>query len=365
VTQPPDPAWDSTPPPTTRQRRLPRPVGLTIVALLVLGLIAGIGLGGRALYRSAVGVPDYAGPGTGEVLVQVSPGDSASAIAATLLGKDVVKSAKAFTEAALADERSTGIQPGFYRLRLQMSGAGALSLLLDPSSRVRGRVTFPEGIPISTVIERFGKFTELKPAAVQAAIENPAVLGLPDYAKNRPEGFLFPATYDIEPGTAAVDAVQQMTAKFEQVAAEIDLVNRALALGLTPYQLVVVASLVEAESPLDDDRAKVARVVLNRLANDMPLQFDSTVNYVRAEKKIRLSLKDIAVESPYNTYQNKGLPPTPINSPGQSALEAALSPAEGDWLYFVAIDKQGRSFFTSDYDAFLEAKAKAKREGVF
>ena len=96
-----------------------------------------------------------------------------------------------------------------------------------------------------------------------------------------------------------------------------------------------------------------------------PLQLDSTVNYIRTEKKARLSLDDIAVESPYNTYKNKGLPPTPIDSPGQKALEATLAPATGDYVYFITIDKAGHSLFTASYEEFLRAKAKAQREGVY
>jgi UPF0755 protein len=215
------------------------------------------------------------------------------------------------------------------------------------------------------VIDRIVKFTELKRADVVAAIENPAVLGLPPYARNRPEGFLFPATYDVEPGTAAVDALRQMTEKFAEVAAGLDLETRAAALHLTPYQVVIIASIIEDETALDADRPKVARVVLNRLARNMPLQLDSTVNYVRTQKKARLTLADIAVESPYNTYAHTGLPPTPIDSPGERALDAALSPATGDWLYFVTIDKQGNSLFTNDDQEFLRAKAKAQREGVY
>ena len=145
----------------------------------------------------------------------------------------------------------------------------------------------------------------------------------------------------------------------------VDLENGAAKLKLTPYQVVTIASLVEAETPLDSDRGKVARVVLNRLAAGMPLQLDSTINYVRAERKARLSLEDITVASPYNTYKNKGLPPTPINSPGLKALQAALAPAEGNWIYFITIDKAGHSLFTNSYQAFLAAKAKAQRDGVY
>jgi UPF0755 protein len=347
-----------TPPAPYRRRRL-------LVVVLAVALVAALAYGGARAYESAFGVADYSGSGTGHVLVQVKPGDSAGDIGATLLSREVVKSVRAFTKAAGKDERARGIQPGYYDLRRHMSGASALARLLDPTARVRGRVTLPEGIPLSTVVDRLVKYTELKRADVVAAIENPAVLGLPPYARNRPEGFLFPATYDVEPGTAAVDALRQMTEKFAEVAAGLDLETRARALGLTPYQVVIIASIIEDETAVDADRPKVARVVLNRLARGMPLQLDSTVNYVRTQKKARLTLADLAVESPYNTYAHTGLPPTPIDSPGEKALDAALSPAAGSWVYFITIDKQGNSLFTNDYQEFLRAKAKAQREGVY
>jgi UPF0755 protein len=349
-----------TPAPETpyRRRRL-------LVVALVVALVAALGYGGARGYEAAFGVADYSGPGTGHVLVQVQPGDSSADIGATLLTRQVVKSVRAFTKAAAKDKRSRSIQPGYYDLRRHMSGAAALARILEPAARVRGRVTLPEGIPLSVVIDRMTKYTELSRADVVAAIENPAVLGLPPYARNRPEGFLFPATYDVEPGTAAVDALRMMTEKFAEVAAGLDLETRAAALGLTPYQVVTIASIIEDETAVDADRAKVARVVLNRLARHMPLQLDSTVNYVRSQKKARLTLADIAVESPYNTYTHTGLPPTPIDSPGEKALAAALDPAAGDWLFFITIDKQGNSLFTNDYQEFLRAKAKAQREGVY
>jgi UPF0755 protein len=346
-------------------KRLPKPVGLTVVLVLLVALVLGVGYGGKQLYTAAFGVADYRGPGTGSVVVQVRAGDTASDVAATLYGKGVVKSEQAFANAAKDDSRSRRLQPGFYAVRLQMSAAQALALLLDPTSRVRGRVTLPEGITLATAVDRLVKYTELKRADIIAALQNPAVLGLPGYARDHPEGFLFPATYDVEPGSGAVDALTQMTERFSEEAAGLGLEDGAKAVGLTPYQVVVVASIVEAETPLDADRGKVARVVLNRLAKGMPLQLDSTVNYIREERKARLSLADIGVESPYNTYLNKGLPPTPIDSPGEKALQAALAPATGDWIYFITIDKAGHSLFTSSYQEFLAAKAKAQRDGVY
>lgn len=352
--------------PTQRPpKRLPKPVGLTIVAVFVIGVLLVVGLGGRTLYNTAFGTADYSGAGTGSVVVQVHSGDSARNIAATLESKGVVKSAKAFTKAAKKDSRSTKIQPGFYGLRLHMSARQALTLLLDPKARVRGRVTLPEGLSLAAVVDRLVKFTDLKREDIITALGNPAVLGLPAYAGSKPEGFLFPATYDVEPGTPAVDALQMLTEKFGEIAAGLDLEGGAAKLRVSAYDIVKIASIVEAETPLDADRAKVARVVLNRLAKGMPLQLDSTVNYIRAERKARLSTDDISVNSPYNTYRNKGLPPTPIDSPGRLALQAALAPAAGDWIYFITIDKAGHSLFTSSYQEFLAAKAKAKKDGVY
>jgi UPF0755 protein len=348
---------------STPSKRLPKPVGLAIVTVVVLALLVGVAFGGKRVvdvFRTA----DYSGAGSGTVVVQIQKGDTARDVGETLLGKGVVKSVKAFTKAASSD--ADKLQPGFYQLRLHMSGAAAVKLLLDPSSRKRGRVTLPEGLPLASVVSRLVQYTELKRDDIVEALGNPAVLGLPSYANGKPEGFLFPATYDVEPGTAAVDALQQITAKFDEIAAGIDLEAGAAALKLTPYEVVTIASIVEKETPLtEEDGPKVARVVLNRLAKGMRLQLDSTLNYVLAERKARLTNEDISSSSPYNTYKVTGLPPTPIGSPGQKALEAALHPAAGDWLYFVTIDKQGHSLFTSDYDAFLAAKAKAKRDGVY
>ena len=346
-------------------KRLPKPVGLLIIGTVVLAVLAALVVGGKALYGSAFATPDYSGQGSGTAVVRVHSGDSASAIGATLVAKGVVKSQKAFARAAEADPRSGKLQPGYYSLRRQMSGVDALALMLDVKSRVRGRVTLPEGISLALVVDRLVTYTQLGRQDVLAALANPTVLGLPAYAGNKPEGFLFPATYDVEPGSAAVDALTQMTGKFDDEAAALDLEGGAHKLGLTPYDIVKIASLIEAETSLDADRAKVARVVLNRLAKGMPLQLDSTVNYLREQKKARLSLVDINVESPFNTYRNKGLPPTPIDSPGEKALQAALTPATGDWLYFITIDKAGHSLFTSSYEEFLAAKAKAQRDGVY
>ena len=344
---------------TPARTRRPRLVLLAVV-LAVLAVV-----GGRAIVANVLGAPDYPGPGTGKVVVQIRNGQSAGAIAETLLSKGVVKSSKAFRAAAADEPRSRGLQPGFYGLRARMSGQGALALLLDPASRIRGRVVLPEGTPMATALTLIAKGTEIPLAELKAAAASPAELGLPAYAQNQLEGFLFPASYDVEPGTTAVALLRTMVARYHDAVGDADLAAAAAKLGRTPYEVLIVASLIEKETAFPEDRARVARVVYNRLKLDMPLQFDSTVNYVKAERTARLTNKDLLVPSAYNTYLHKGLPPTPIDAPGLLALQAALNPADGDYVFFVTISKDGRSLFTRSYPEFLVAKAKSQREGVY
>ncbi len=351
--------YDVLSPAPTLPRRRRRGLGV-IAVLAVLVLIAGGAVvGGRTLYNRLVGTsaPDFPGPGRGEAIVEVPAGASSGAIGVVLAERGVVKSARAFREAALADERSLSIQPGFYRLRLEMRAADALALFLDPKARIRGRFTIPEGTSVGKTLEIIARSVDDVPLAdLQAAVKDAAALGLPAYAKGRAEGFLFPATYDVEPGDTAVDVLATMVARFEVAAAETGLVERAQALDLSPLDVLTIASLVEAETPKDDQRGKVSRVVFNRLEKGQKLEFDSTVKYVFAERgevKTRILFKDLEVASPYNTYRRVGLPPGPINSPGEDSIAAAVDPEPGPWLYFVVIDKAGNSAFSESYNEFL------------
>lgn len=348
-------------------RRRRRGLG-PLVVLLVLVLVGGAALlGGRRLLAVFDGAPaDYNGPGSGEVVVQVESGASSADIGAALAAKDVIKSSAAFVAAAREDDRSRRIQPGFYKLRKQMQAKLALDLMLDPSSRVRSRFTIPEGTTLARTLEIIARSIDDLPLAdLKAAAANPAALGLPPWAQGRLEGFLFPATYDVEPGTTAVQVLSDMVERFLVAAAEVDLEGQAAGLKMTPYQLLTIASLVEAETPKDDQRGKVARVVYNRLAKPMRLEFDSTIKYaygLQGIEKKRLLFKDLELDSPYNSYRRDGLPPTPINSPGEDALLAAVEPEPGPWLYFVVIDKQGNSAFSESYEEFLRNREKYRCE---
>ena len=290
------------------------------------------------------------------MVVEVAAGDTAGDIASTLATAGVVATTAAFVDAAAADDRSLGIQPGFYELKLGMSGEQALALLLDPASRVETEVAIPEGLRVDQIIDLLVEATELPRGDFEALIANPQAIGLPPFAQGNPEGFLFPATYTFGPQVTAKEVLTTMVDRFDVAAQDLHLKQRAAAVGLTPSEVVIVGSLVQAEVAVRDF-GKAARVVFNRLELGMPLGFDSTVNFALESDDLTLTDEQLSVDSPYNTYDNVGLPPGPINSPGEAALEAALDPPPGDWLYFVAVAPgSDETQFTESYEEFLQFK---------
>ena len=299
---------------------------------------------------------DYAGEGVGEVQVQVARGDTLTAIGQTLTEAGVVRTVNAFTDAAQANESAASIGPGSYTLRLQMSGASAVELMLDPASRADSRLVLPEGLRLIQTIEAASKASGLPLSEFEQIIDNPGVLGLPSWAEQRPEGFMFPATYDLAGDETAEQILTTLVERFDLAADELDLVARAEAIERTPYEVLIVASLVQAEV-LPEDMRKAAAVVYNRLDEGMPLQFDSTVSYGLGITELQLTAEQLESDNPFNTYVNEGLPPTPINSPGEAAIEAALDPAKANWLYFVTVNPDTRETkFAKNYDRFLKLK---------
>jgi len=173
------------------------------------------------------------------------------------------------------------------------------------------------------------------------------------------EGFLFPKTYELPPDADADAVVQRLLQQFEEDAGGLEW-SRADRLGLTPYEVVIVASLIEREARVEEDRRKIASVIYNRMKKGMRLQIDATVQYALPKHKPRLTYEDYEYESPYNTYLNDGLPPTPIASPGLASLEAALRPAKTKFLFYIAVDEEGHHRFTETYDEFLRVKAEVQ-----
>ncbi|MCW2679021.1 MAG: putative periplasmic solute-binding protein [Frankiales bacterium] len=359
---------DERPRPGKGKRGRGKVLAVLLLLLLLAGLVAGAVLAGEKVLDRLRGssAADFDGEGSGEALVQIQSGDTAGDVADTLVAEGVVASRQAFFEVAANDPRATALQPGFYQLRLKMSAAAAFELLLDPASKVVGRVTVPEGRNVEQTLEILAKATEIPLAQYQAAAKDPSKLGLPPYAKNRLEGFLFPATYEVEPGSTAPQVLTMMVDRFEQAADTVGLEEGAARLDLDPYDVVIVASLIEREVKFDDEYGKVARVVYNRLDQGIPLGIDAAVAFgVGKNAGEPLTKSDLAKDTPYENRRQTGLPPTPIASPGEATLMGALNPDDSDILYYVLETKEGRSFFTNDYNAFLRQRDKSRAEGVF
>lgn len=352
------------PQPGRRRATQPKPKRFWVRRLLVLLIVVVLVFGGYKAWGKASsylnGPADYAGQGVGSVVFEVTAGANGMVIANALKKADVVKSAESFYQLSLKDVRAKSIQPGFYKLRKQMSAEFAMRELIDRANRVEGKVTIPEGSRVGEIVSAIVKGSDLKQADLTAALQKPETLGLPAAANNNPEGYLYPATYMVEPGTTATALLQSMVAKTLAVEKGLDIGTRAKALGLSSEEILTVASILEYEAKQDADYPKVARVLYNRIKAGMALQLDSTVAYVSQRKgDVFTTDAERNDQSAYNTYQHTGLPPGPIGSPGQKTIEAALNPADGSWLYFVAVNLDtGETIFSDTFAEHTKAVAK-------
>lgn len=342
--------------PKSRRGCAPMAIGAVLV-LVVVGFLGYVGVGKvKDLFG---GAPDYSGPGSGKVVFEVHQGDTASAIGNNLKAAAVVKSVDAFVDAARSDDRSRGIQVGYYALRKHMKASDALAVLVDPKNLVQSVVTVPEGARVADVVATIVAKTKITKAAVVAALEHPARLGLPASADGDVEGYLFPATYSVPPGQTAVGLLKQMVAKAKAEFASLGVSSGASSVGLTPEQVITVASILEFEASRDEDYPKVARAIYNRLKDGMRLQSDATVSYAnKLSGQVWTTLEQRNNASPYNTYQHDGLPPGPIGNPGAKTIEAAMHPADGPWLYWVVVNlKTGETVFSTTYADHQKAVA--------
>ena len=337
-------------------------------SILVFVAIAFVGVSTAGKYLTPKAANDWVGDGTGSVQIEVKPNDTSTDIAKALVAAGVVKTVTAFVDEAQDNPKARDIQPGTYQLKLHMSAQNALALILEPTALVGGRITIPEGTKLAKLESIVASKSQIKEADFAAVLGQPsalAAMGLPAYAKGKAEGFLFPATYNVTASTTASSLLSQMIARFGQVSSAIGLEAGAKKLNMTPYQVVVVASLIEAEVKRPQDYAQVAEVIDNRLRRGMKLELDSTVNYALGTSKPFLSQSDLKIESAYNTYLHTGLPPTPIDSPGQAALQAALNPTPGNMLYFVTVDPaSGETLFTNSEKQFEAWRQQAQSKAT-
>lgn len=364
----------------------------------VIGVILAFGL---MVYRNldaeVAAAPDHEGPGHGNALLHVEPGDTLGTVGDRLYDIGTVASTRAFTGAAVGTSVES-IQPGYYQVQEEMSAQATVEALADPQNRVGYLEVTPGARLLDTVVvdgqTEKGIYTliadatclrdldapqapptcrhpqEIVDAAVQA---DPAALGVPEWAINevqaapdpvrRLEGLVAPGVHNIDPGAEPVEILRQLIGSSTEMYDETGLVASAEQIGLTPYQVVTAASLVEKEGRTEDFD-KIARVILNRLAEPMRLQFDSTVNYALADQEIATTDAARAENTPWNTYAMDGLPYGPIGSPGLDALRAMENPAEGEWKYFVTVDMQGTTRFAVDYPEHERNQSEAIANGV-
>ncbi|WP_327417872.1 endolytic transglycosylase MltG [Streptomyces sp. NBC_01233] len=221
------------------------------------------------------------------------------------------------------------------------------------------RLVIPEGWRASQVYAAVDRELKLPPGSAKSAVTT-AALALPAEAKGNPEGYLFPATYPVTSKTTPAALLAYMVRTANEKLATKAVADGAKAHGMTPYQTATMASIIEAEAETRADMGKVARVVHNRLAKSMPLQMDSTINYALNRSTVDTKLSETRIDSPFNTYERQGLPPTPIDSPGLEAMAAAVAPTPGDWLYFVTV-KPGDTRFSATYDEHKKHVAEFNR----
>lgn len=290
-------------------------------------------------------------PGRGRpVTVEVPKGSSTDRIAAILDDEGVVGSARLFRLYVRIKGKGP-FQAGSYTLHQEGSFADVVAALeAGPKSDAR-RLTIPEGLTLRQVAERVGqlpgrsaeRFLDVAGSgAVRSRFQPPGSSNL--------EGLLLPETYAIGEKDDERAILERMVRSFDTVAAQAGIEDVSQGGLIDPYQAVIVASLVEREGRVPEDRGMIARVIYNRLRRGTPLQVDATVIYAlgrAGEKDVRVLTKDLAVDSPYNTYKVQGLPPTPIASPGRAALEAAIDPPDGPWLYYVVVEPSGKHAFAT------------------
>ncbi|MGK2869773.1 MAG: endolytic transglycosylase MltG [Mycobacterium sp.] len=377
---------------TAKRRRVFSVVALLTLVIVVIGAV----FVGSKLWHNMFGTTsDFAGDGTADVVIEVHSGDSTTAIGQTLQQQNVVSSSKAFVDAAAANPAIAAIQPGFYKVRTEIPASSAVAKLVDPASRV-GQMVIPEGRQLDDVADvKTNAVTEgilslisaascvdldgtrgCVPAADLQQAAGSADLGalaVPGWAvtevtamgsdHRRLEGLIAPGSWNVNPSGSAEEILASLIGASAAQYEANGLLAAAETTQMSPYEILVVASLVQRESK-PQDFSKVARVIFNRLAENRKLEFDSTVNYSLDRTEIATTDGDRARVTPWNTYASLGLPKTPICSPGQPALAAAENPEPGDWLYFVTIDLQGTTLFTRDYEQHLASIELARNNGV-
>ena len=344
-----------------------RTKGWVAVVLALVIVFGGIWfVGGKAwdAWMSFRTKDDYIGAGVDPIQVEIPRGATMTAVGKLLEEKDVVKSADSFRRYAQSrPDESSRVQAGRYNMKTQMSVIAAFDALLDSNNLVRNTMQLREGQRTSEQLAAMAAATKLPVEEFQAIAKAPGNLGLPTWANGNVDGFLFPDTYELGSTPTAEGTMKMTVDNFNNVLERNDWGTQATnSPAKDPHSALVMASLVEREATTTEDRQKVARVFYNRLAKGQALQSDATVAYANnITGRVTTTPEERKLDSPYNTYLDKNagkLPPTPISSPSEDAMQAAVAPADGNWLFFVVVNLDtGETVFSDTYDQHLKAVA--------
>ncbi|HET7480222.1 MAG TPA: endolytic transglycosylase MltG [Rubrobacteraceae bacterium] len=328
--------------------------------LLVIGVLGVIYL----IYTSATSGSASQQADTRAGKVEVVKGDTLSSVADKLDEAGVVSSATLFKLEARLSGQSTEIKPGEYTFGPDDDTDAIMKKLTTGKDVPTYAITIPEGLTLQQTAETVAQSKSGISAADFEKAAKKTDYGyafLKDPAIKSTEGYLFPKKYDFEKGTTAPQIVNRLLEQYLLETQELDFKGAEDRLNLSEYELVTVASLIEKEAASPEEKPIIASVIYNRMRQGMPLQIDATIQYARGKPKEDLSLDDLEIDSPYNTYKNPGLPPGPICSPSRESLEAAIEPKETDYVYYVLKANGQEHYFTNNYNDFLQAKAEAGR----
>ncbi|MBW8764440.1 MAG: endolytic transglycosylase MltG [Microbacterium sp.] len=332
-----------------------RRTGCLVALIIVLAVLGGLAAGGAWVWNTygdkisdAMGWGDpkdwEPGLATGEAMVTISEGDTGQPVSAALYEAGVTRTEDVFYDYLLEEDPNATFYPGVYRLQKKMTAAAALEALQNPDNKLENTVSVAEGGTIASILPSIADTMGFPIEELQAAVADPGVYGV---AAQSLEGWLFPAVYTFDPGVTSTQVIQRM----------VDRTRESLAAAGVPdadaERILTIASIIQREGRTDDF-AKVSRVIQNRLDIDMKLQMDSTAQYGYGslhEGVVSSSKEALEDPNPWNTYVNTGLPVTPIASASDAAIDAAMHPADGPWLYFVTVNLEtGETVFSTTYE---------------
>lgn len=371
VTEVPEESLESTP----REFRQLRGVTRTVATVVVASVLF---LGGLGWWTVRVLNPSGE-PGVA-VNFTVNEGDTISSVATRLETAGIIANATIFRW-YVSTKGTIALTPGYYALKPKDNAGSIIETLSTPPAQTFISVTFPEGMTVTQMAKRLSeKMTFMKPEDFMAAANSSdTVSALRPKSVTSLEGLLFPDTYQISGDDTEARVVARLVSMMERVSRQVELTAGAKARGFSPYEILIIASLIEREAKVATDRSKIAQVIYNRLSKKMKLEIDASVKYGQDPAMTWTEMK--ATDTPYNTYINAGLPPTPIANPGKASIQAALAPfgapptsdpactglpvgVKCEYLYYVLADEAGGHVFATTYEQHLLNVEKSKVAGL-